>query len=99
MGVVDWQIVTERNPAFGGLSGVGYGLFGYLWMRVVHDPGCGLLLTRSMVFVSLGWFFLCLTGALGSVANMAHTVGLVLGMCVAYAAARWQQSGRRDGDR
>ena len=28
----------------------------------------------------LAWFFLCLFGVIGNVANVTHTVGLVLGL-------------------
>jgi GlpG protein len=68
------------NPFFGGMSGVLYGIFGYIWVRGQCDPGSGLALSPMTVGIMLLWFFLCLTGILGSVANGAHAVGLVMGI-------------------
>jgi GlpG protein len=71
---------TYAGPAFGGMSGVLYGLFGYIWMRGQCDPTSGLGLSPSTVWMMMIWFFLCLFGILGNVANATHAVGLVLGM-------------------
>jgi GlpG protein len=68
------------NPFFGGMSGVLYGLFGYIWVRSQCDPASGLALSGMTIAIMLIWFFLCLFGLLGSVANGAHAVGLVMGM-------------------
>ncbi len=67
------------GPAFGGMSGVVYGLFGYAWVRGRLDPTSGLYLRPDVAFWMLGWFALCLTGAVGNVANWAHGVGLAAG--------------------
>jgi GlpG protein len=68
------------GPNFGGMSGVLYGLFGYIWMRGKCDPGSGLGLHPTTVLMMIAWFFLCLFGLLGDVANGTHAVGLILGM-------------------
>lgn len=65
---------------FGGMSGVVYGLLGYIWLRGKFDPGSGLALRTQTVVIMLVWFFLCLTGKMGNVANMVHAVGLAVGM-------------------
>jgi GlpG protein len=68
------------GPYFGGMSGVLYGLFGYIWLRGQCDPASGLALSPTTVWTLMIWFFLCLFGIIGSVANGTHVVGLVLGV-------------------
>lgn len=68
------------GPGFGGMSGVVYALFGYVWMRVKYDPSSTYYLDRNTVILMIGWFFLCLSGMMGPIANTAHAVGLVAGV-------------------
>ena len=68
------------GPNFGGMSGVVYGLLGYIWMKGKFDPASGLNLHPQTVAMMLIWFVLCLTGWIGQIANTAHGVGLVVGM-------------------
>ncbi len=75
------------GPVFGGMSGVVYGLLGYIWIRGKFDPGSGLFLHKSTVTMMIIWFFLCYTGLLGSIANTAHAVGLVMGMAWGYLSS------------
>jgi GlpG protein len=75
------------GPIFGGMSGVVYGLLGYVWMRGKFDPGSGLFLHPSTVNMMLIWFVLCYTGLLGPVANTAHAVGLVMGIAWGYLSS------------
>lgn len=67
------------HPYFGGMSGVVYGLLGYAWMKSKHDPESKILLHKGVFYVMIGWFFLCLTGLMGNVANASHAVGLIIG--------------------
>ncbi len=76
------------GPGFGGMSGVIYGLFGYVWMKSRYDPNTGFFLPSSTVFILIGWLVLCFTGAIGPVANAAHLVGLISG-CVAGMLPIW----------
>ncbi|HKX12661.1 MAG TPA: rhomboid family intramembrane serine protease, partial [bacterium] len=76
------------GPNFGGMSGVVYGLLGYTWIRGRIDPASGLSLNQSVVTMMIFWFFLCLTGLMGPIANWAHGVGLVAGMVWGFAAAK-----------
>jgi GlpG protein len=76
------------GPYFGGLSGVVYGLLGYIWIRGKYDLTSGYYLHPTTVGSMLIWFFACLLGLLGNVANTAHAAGLVLGMVWGYAASR-----------
>ena len=68
------------GPFFGGMSGVVYGLFGYIWLRGHCDRASSLTLSPTTVWMMLAWYFLCLFGFVGHVANSAHTVGLVVGV-------------------
>ena len=76
------------GPHFGGMSGVNYGLFGYLWIRGKNDHGFGIQLDQSTITVLMVWFVLCFTGLLGPIANAAHTLGLMTGAAWGWLAAR-----------
>ena len=75
------------TPAFGGMSGVVYGLFGYIWIRGKFDPGSGLYLHSSTVVMMIAWFFICVARIIPNVANTAHAVGLVMGMLWGYLSS------------
>lgn len=62
-----------------GMSGVIYGLFGYLWMRGRYDPTFQYGIDRSTVLWLMIWYVLCFAGFM-NIANGAHTAGLVLGV-------------------
>lgn len=68
------------GPAFGGMSGVVYGLIGYIWLRGKYDPNSGLFLHHTTVTMAMIWFFACLVGVVPDVANTAHAAGLGVGM-------------------
>jgi GlpG protein len=76
------------GPMFGGMSGVVYGMLGYLWMRGKHDPNFGLALHPSTVTMMMIWFVLCWTGLLGPIANWCHTAGLLVGVAWGFLAAK-----------
>ena len=81
-----------NNPYFqthlGGMSGVVYGLFGFIWIRSQVDRSSGMFITQGTVTILLVWLFFCMTpfsaGLVGSVANWAHGIGLLVGMAVGY---------------
>jgi GlpG protein len=75
------------GPVFGGMSGVVYGLLGYIWMRGKFDPGSGLFLHPSTVTMMIIWFFACFTPIIPHVANAAHAVGLVMGIAWGYLSS------------
>jgi len=68
------------GPFFGGMSGVIYAFFGFLWMQKTLNPDSEFSLPMSDLLLIIGWFFLCLFGVIGRIANTAHAVGLVSGM-------------------
>jgi GlpG protein len=75
------------GPNFLGMSGVVYGLLGYIWMRGRFDPGSGLFLHQSTVTMMLVWLVFGFTNVL-PMANTVHTVGLVVGVLWGIAAGR-----------
>lgn len=82
------QYLFTGSPFFGGMSGVLYGLFGYIWIQGRYNPRFGLVLNQNVVVMMLGWYVLCWTGLLGPVANWAHTAGLLTGVVWAYLDQR-----------
>jgi GlpG protein len=84
------------SPFFGGMSGVVYALFGYVWMRAKFDPASGLRMDGNTVMWMIGWFVLCLTHVMGPVANIAHGVGLAVGMVWGFAAAKTSIEGPKE---
>ncbi len=77
------------GPLFGGMSGVVYGYFGYLWIRGLLDPAFGIRLARPVVYLMLGWFAIAWSGILEilfnlRIANTAHTAGLLSGIALAF---------------
>ncbi len=76
---------------FGGMSGVIYGLFGYIWMKSRFDPAAGMYIDPTNTIIMIAWLFLCMTGLVGPIANTAHVVGLLVGMAVGIAPVLWRK--------
>lgn len=74
----------EYGPKFGGLSGVIYGLLGYLWIYPLLNPAAGFRMRKEILWFMLGWLALGYTGLidviLGPVSNIGHLSGLLAGM-------------------
>jgi len=75
---------------FGGMSGVVYGLFGYIWVRGKFDRAYSEILspmtvTILLIFLALGFF-----GLFEGMANAAHFSGLLTGMALGRIAA-WRR--------
>jgi GlpG protein len=76
------QALIERYPFFGGMSGVVYGVFGYIWMRTKYWPSDGFMLNRNTVAIMMIWFVICFAGT--NVANGGHAGGLLMGVAIGY---------------
>lgn len=78
----------SNGPAFGGMSGVVYGLLGYTWIRSFNVKS-GYQLPKSIIGLMLAWLLLGYTGLIGAIGNAAHLSGLILGMAYGFA---WNQN-------
>ncbi|MCB9612016.1 MAG: rhomboid family intramembrane serine protease [Sandaracinus sp.] len=85
VGGVITELYWSHAPAVG-LSGVVYGLLGYLYVRGKYDPGFPIRVPRSTMLWMMAWFVLCFVPGF-RVANGAHTAGLVLGAVWGYLAS------------
>lgn len=82
-------------PFFGGMSGVNYGLFGYIWMKARFQPELGLHIDPSTVVFLMAWLLLCMTPLMhffigSGVANGAHVGGLLAGVVLGYVPTVWK---------
>src|SRR5262245_29163392 len=71
-----------------GLSGIGYGLFGLLWVLSRKDERFEGAVDKQIVILFLAWFVLCciLTAAdVWKVGNAAHAAGAILGAMLGLA--------------
>ncbi|MEW6983741.1 rhomboid family intramembrane serine protease GlpG [Colwelliaceae bacterium 6471] len=76
-------IVAGEN--FGGLSGVVYGLVGYVWWYGWLAPKKGLTLSKPIIGILLFWLLLGYTEVLPfDMANTAHLLGLISGCVLAF---------------
>jgi GlpG protein len=81
--IIDWDFkhgLRTANALSGGMSGVVFALLGYVWMRGRLDPTSGIRLNQSVVFMMFAWLVLCMSGMIGSIANTAHAIGLLVGV-------------------
>ena len=73
-----------------GLSGVGYGFFGLLWVLSRSDSRFFGAVDHQVAVLLTGWFFLCIlftiTGTM-AVGNVAHGSGAVLGAMLGWTIA------------
>jgi membrane associated rhomboid family serine protease len=81
-----------------GLSGVGYGLWGMLWVLEKRDPRFADAVDYRTSQMFVVWFFLCIVLTVTNVmpvGNVAHGVGAVMGALLGAAASsqgvmRWK---------
>lgn len=86
--------------SFGGLSGVLYAIFGYMWIVVLNGNRERYDLSSSNIAIMLGWLVLCILRELPAtadmvkfiipenIANVAHVAGLVVGVAFGAAARK-----------
>ncbi|TDF36467.1 rhomboid family intramembrane serine protease GlpG [Alteromonadaceae bacterium M269] len=77
------------GPNFGGLSGVVYGLVGFVWWIGWLKPSWGINLPKPIVGFMLVWLVLGYADLLWvDMANEAHTSGLISGCLLAFIWSR-----------
>jgi GlpG protein len=74
------QYYWDGSPRFGGMSGVVFGLFGYIWMKGLYEPKLGLALHPNTVLIMVMYLAFTLMGGLSFIAHAAHLGGLVVGI-------------------
>jgi GlpG protein len=86
-------VATDFGYNFGGMSGVVFGLFGYVWIKGQFDPDDGIGIARESAILFMVWMVLCSLGLVGNIANYAHSAGLVMGILLAAPTLirRWLQ--------
>lgn len=74
--------------AFGGISGVLYGLFGYVWIRTSINPGLGISIPFPMIVIAIGLIVIGLSGMIPNwrLADLCHLGGLVIGAAFGFAS-------------
>ena len=73
------------GPNFGGLSGVVYGVVGYVWWAGWLKPDKGLFLSKPIIGFLLFWLLLGFADVLPvNTANTAHLLGLISGCLLAW---------------
>lgn len=82
------QYALAGPSLMGGLSGVVYGLLGFIWIHKKLNPDSSLTIQPGIVIFMLVWLVVGITGAIdvfidGSVANAAHGFGLLAGVVLA----------------
>ena len=73
--------------SFGGMSGVVYGLFAYVWVKGKLDPGDGFSIHPSIATNYLIFYLLCWINVFGNVANFGHFGGLLAGITIGALSA------------
>lgn len=79
------------GPAFGGMSGVVFGLIGYIWMKGRTQPQLGLGMMQNQVVYAILWLLLCMGGAMGPIANGAHLGGFIVGILIGARQLIWRR--------
>ena len=91
--VDSWLENTTLYPDignFGGMSGVDYGLFGFIFVRAYVLQDRDYVLQPFTCLIAFGWLIACFASNYGvnlgipSVANTAHVAGMLAGMALGY---------------
>lgn len=73
-----------NSPGFGGMSGVVFGLFGFVLVQSKYNPFSNFYVSPMMTGILLFWFVYCIVGLPGEIANFVHWGGLASGAVIGY---------------
>lgn len=78
------------SPAFGGISGVVFCLFGYIWTRTSLNPSLGVIIPMPVVILMILPMVIGFSGIIEDwrMADLAHLGGLVVGVVAAFLEER-----------
>jgi len=79
------QYKISGYPLFGGLSGVVYGLIGFAWLSPFLIKRWPIIINKPLMIFFVAWLAVGYTPlpemlGLGSIANTAHSIGLLTGL-------------------
>lgn len=88
----DW---LHGSPYFGGISGVLYGLLGYVWIRTSINPSHGIAIPGPMIAIAVGLIVVGLSGLIPNwqLADLCHLGGLLLGCAIGFASEQNSSAG------
>ena len=94
------QYLWSGPALFGGMSGVVYGLLGYIWIRNRVYPSPILSLPGGLLGFMLIWLLAGMSGFMEllmgvNIANAAHAIGLISGMVLGGWAGAIATGGHR----
>ena len=78
-----------------GMSGIGYAMFGFIWVKTKTDPAYMGFLTRTTVLLFLVWLVFCVVMTafeIWPIGNAAHVSGLIIGALLGFLLSKtnWQ---------
>lgn len=94
--VTNYNTDVSRQIAFVGFSGIGYGLFGILFVGRRYHADLDAICNPATVQLMVGWFFFCILLTwmnVMPVANIAHGAGFAFG--VVYGLVAFDRQRRR----
>jgi GlpG protein len=85
------EYAMSGPTTFGGMSGVVYALFSFIWIRGRLDPSFPYRMPQQLATFMLIWLGLGFTGWVGPIANWVHTGGLIVGSVWAVVSSGYIQ--------
>ena len=83
------EYMMSGGRIFGGMSGVVYALFTFIWVRGRLDPSFPYRMPQQLVTFMLIWLVLGFTGWVGHIANWVHSGGLIVGAVWGVISSGW----------